>query len=100
MSSKDSESKIIKVDFKTNNLAEAQPTNTKDSLTSEKVRFEDALVAAKSSMLRGIIIGENENGDTKLITSIEDPEQCLMLLNEAKSFLESFNKTPINDDTD
>lgn len=100
MSGKDSKSKIIKVDFKTNNLAKAQQTNTKDPLTSEKVRFEDALVAAKSSMVRGIIIGENENGDTQLITSIEDPEHGLMLVDEAKSFLESYGETPIKDDTD
>ena len=100
MSSKASKRKIIKVDFKANNLTKAQPTITKGSLTSETVRFEEALVAAKSSMVREIIIGENENGDTQLITNLEDPEECLMLINEAKSFLESFGETPTKDDTD
>lgn len=51
-------------------------------------------------MVRGLIIGENESGDIKLITSIEDPEQGLMLVDEAKSFLESLGETPIKDDTD
>jgi hypothetical protein len=68
--------------------------------TREKERFADTLDAAKVAMVRGIIVGEDKNGDIKLITSIEDIEQCSLLIDEAKSFFESCNEARLVDDTD
>ena len=92
MASKDNDNNVININF--------EPRKDKGAGPAEKIRFSDTLDAAKAQMVRGIIIGEGENGDIKLITSIEDPEQCLTLLDEAKSFLESQNEAPSPDDTD
>ena len=92
MASKDDGNNVVKINFDLKKDNGAGP--------SEKAKFFATLDAAKAQMVRGLIIGENESGDIKLITSIEDPEQGLMLVDEAKSFLESFGETPVKDDTD
>ena len=83
MASKDDNDNVININFDTKNNKGAKPT--------EKERFADTLDAAKVAMVRGIIVGEDKNGDIQLITSMEDLEQCSLLINEAKSFLKSHN---------
>ena len=90
MTSKGDDDNVININFDTK--------NTKGTKPSEKELFADTLDAAKVAMVRGIIVGEDKNGDIKLITSIEDLEQCSLLIDEAKSFLESQNETWITDD--
>ena len=92
MASKDDNDNVININFDTKRNKGAKPT--------EKERFANTLDAAKVEMVRGIIVGEDENGNIKLIASIEDLEQCSLLIDEAKSFLESVGETPIKDDTD
>ena len=92
MASEDDDNNVVKINFDLKKAKGAGPT--------EKAKFLATLEAAKAQMVRGLIIGENESGDIKLITSIEDPEQGLMLVDEAKSFLESLGETPVKDDTD
>lgn len=84
MASKDDDDNVININFSRKSNKGAKPP--------EKERFADTLDAAKVEMVRGIIVGEDENGDIKLITSIEDLEQCSLLIDEAKSFLESQNE--------
>ncbi|MDA9959539.1 hypothetical protein N9E24_07050 [Alphaproteobacteria bacterium] len=80
MTINDDDDNVININFDTKNNKGAKP--------KEKERFADMLDAAKVEMVRGIIVGEDKNGDIKLITSIEDLEQCSLLIDEAKSFLE------------
>jgi hypothetical protein len=80
MTINDDDDNVININFDTKNNKGTKPT--------EKERFADTLDAAKVEMVRGIIVGEDKNGDIKLITSIEDLEQCSLLIDEAKSFLE------------
>jgi len=84
MTIKDDDDNVININFDTKNNKGAKPT--------EKEQFVDTLDAAKVAMVRGIIVGEDKNGDIKLITSIEDLEKCSLLIDEAKSFLESQNE--------
>jgi len=89
---KDDDDNVINIKFDRKSNEGAKPR--------EKERFADTLDAAKVAMVRGIIVGEDKNGDIKLITSIKDIEQCSLLIDEAKSFFESCNEARLTDDTD